>query len=326
VEAGPTTRPSFSKWRIVVPLLLLLGFAVHLAWRIWLIRYVPTVVAHADEDRYLLSARALTGGPGGFGNDTVAFRRLGYPILLAPIYWYVQDPFKVYHYAQLIGAVISAFTFPLAYLFARRVLDTGRLLSLAMAFVGAALPAVVYFSEFSLTDVLFAPLGLAWLLLIHVWLGGRTNVGRVTAAVFAGIVVGYAYVVHVRGIVMLAIHLGLVAVVLLSKRSKYALGIASAVTALLVTRLDWLLKTIVGSSLEHGGIEPDSKMLEAVTDALGFVRMLTDATGQIWYLFAATGGLGLVGVIVAYRAMKEPGDFARRSRWPVRRRCPSTAG
>jgi hypothetical protein len=320
VEAQPSTTTSsasVSKWRFFVPILLLLGFAAHLAWRIWLIRYVPTVVAHADEDRYLLSARALTGGPGGFGNDTVAFRRLGYPVLLAPIYWYVQDPFKVFHYAQLIGAVISSLMFPLAYLFARRVLVAGRPLALAMAFVGAALPAVVYYSEFALTDVLFAPLGLAWLLLIHGWVGGRTNAGRFISASLAGVVVGYAYVIHVRGIVMLAIHLGLVAVIIVAKRGRTLWAVASAVTALLTTRLDWLLKTMLGDRLEHGGIEPDSKMLDAVTDALSFVRMVTDATGQIWYLWAATGGVGLVGLIVAYRAFKAPGDFALKTVYGV---------
>ncbi len=317
-QAGDTATSTTGRgWRFAVPVLLVIGFAAHLAWRIWLIRYVQTVVAHADEDRYLLSARALAGGPGGFGNDTFAFRRLGYPMLLAPIYSYTQDPFRVYHFAQLIGAVINAFTFPLAYLFARRVLATSRPLSLAMAFVAAALPAVVYYSEFALTDVLFAPLGLLWLLLLHGWITGKSSLGRTLAAVGAGAVVGYTYVVHVRGLVLLAVHIGLAIALVLMKRRKFALPLVSAVVAVVVSQLDVLLKAIVGNRLAHGGIEPDTKMWDAITSALGFVRTITDATGQFWYLAAATGGLGILGVIVAFRAVRSQEDFGRKAIYAV---------
>lgn len=311
-NSEPTTKPPKTWRRVLLPIALVLGIAAHIAWRLWLIRYVPTVVAHADEDRYLLSARALAGGPGGFGNDTEAFRRLGYPILLAPIHWYLEDPFKVHRIAQIIGAVVNTLAFPLAYLFARRVIKTGVWLSFVTAFVGALLPAIVYYSQFTLTDVLFAPIGLAWLLLIHGWLVGRSGVGRVAAAMGAGAVVGYAYVTHVRGIVMLAVHIGVIIVVLFAKRGRYPAAIASVVVALLVTSIDWFAKLSLGSRMEHGGVEPDDKLMSAMTSALGIVRTVTDAAGQFWYLGVATGGVAVVGVVVVYRTVRNEGDFARR--------------
>ena len=317
-EGDQAVKPAKAWWRFALPALLVLGLLAHIAWRLWLIRYVPTVVAHADEDRYLLSARALAGGPGGFGNDTAAFRRLGYPLLLTPIYWYMQDPFKVHHVAQIIGAVINALVFPLAYLFARRVLKTGIGLALVVSFLGALLPAVVYYSQFTLTDVLFAPLGLAWLLLIHGWLAGRTATSRLAAAMGAGAVVGYAYVTHVRGLVMLGVHTVVFLFVLWAKRdswdkrTRYTPLIGSAVVALLVASIDWFAKASIGSRMEHGGVEPDDKLMSAVTSALGIVRTLTDAAGQFWYLSVATGGLAAVGLIVVYRAIRNHDDFPRR--------------
>ena len=310
-ETAPAVRTP--PWRIIVPALLLVGYAAHVCWRLWLLRYVPVVVAHADEDRYLLIARSLAGGPGGFGNDTEAFRRLGYPLILAPIYSFTDDPFRVHHLAQMVGAFINALAFPLAYLFARRVLGTGRWLSLGMAFVGAALPAIVYYSQFVLTDVMFAPIGLAWLLLIHGWLAGRTSGSRLAAAIGAGLVVGFAYVVHVRGMVMLGVHLGLVLLVIVAKRGRRMWAAMSAAAAIVATLIDWIAKQALGTTMVHGGQEPNNQMLEALTDALHFVRTLTDATGQLWYLAVATGGLGAVGLVVAWRALRGSGDFVRRT-------------
>jgi hypothetical protein len=280
------------------------GYVLQVAWRLWLARSVPTPVAHSDEDRYLLAARALAGGPGGFGNDTAAFRRLGYPLLLTPIYWFTSDPFKVFNAAQVIGAVINALTFPLAYLFGRRVFGTERRLALGLAFVAATLPSVVYYSEFALADAIFAPLGLGWLLLLHGWLAGRTSLSRAVGAIGAGIVVGYANVVHVRGLVLLGIHLAVLAALVIAQRSRWLLAMASAVAALAMIPLEWAAERLIGDRLVHGGIEPAGPMWSRITHARGIVHILCDAAGQIWYSGVATWGLAAVGLVVAVQRIR----------------------
>lgn len=310
-ESEPTAierRRRSRRWLIVA--LVVLGYLAHVAWRVWLARSVNTPVAHADEDRYLLSARVLAGGPGGLGNDTAAFRRMGYPLLLAPIYQFTNDPFKVYHAAQIFGAFFNALTFPLAYLFARRVLHHTRLIGFGLAFVAAALPAVVYYGEFTLTDVLFAPIGLAWLLLLHAWWTGRTPLTRRLAAVGAGVVVGYAYVVHVRGLIMLGVHVLALLVAAYVKRSRWKAALASLVVALVVTRIDWVAQSVVGDTLIRGGREPQTFVIGRLTDPQGWVRILFDAVGQVWYAGVATWGLGAIGFIVAFARMRgeEPDD------------------
>lgn len=313
--AGETGRgPAIGRWWLVA--LLVVGYAAHVAWRLWLSRSVPTPVAHADEDRYLLAARALAGGPGGLANDTAAFRALGYPLLLSPIYRFTSDPFEVYHAAQAIGALLNALTFPLAYLFGRRVLGAGRWLAVGLAFAVATVPAIAYYSEFVLTDAVFAPLGLGWLLLLHAWLAGRTPRGRVLAAVGAGLVVGYAGVIHVRGMVMLGVHAVVLALLVVTRRSRWVLPVVSVLTATAVSRIEWLAERAVADRLAHGGIEPDNIMLSRLTGARGIVHVVCDAAGQIWYAGVGTWGLAAVGLVVAVQRLRGRdagrGDLAQR--------------
>jgi len=311
-EAGPgedTPVPasdpqSTRSWPWWLGAALVVGYLLQLGWRLWLARSVPTPVAHADEDRYLLAARALAGGPGGLGNDTEAFRRLGYPLILTPIYWFTSDPFKVFHAAQAIGAVVNALTFPLCYLFARRVLHGERRIALIGAFLVATLPTVAYYGEFALTDSIFAPLGLAWLILLHAQLAGRTAWSRGAAALGAGAVVGYVYAMHVRGLVMLGIHGAVLAVLVITRRSRWTLPVASLVAALVVSRLDWVAQRLIGDRLEHGGIEPDGRMWSRLFDARGAVHIICDAAGQIWYTGVGTWGLAAVGLVVAVQRIR----------------------
>jgi hypothetical protein len=297
-DSAQARAGSANRWWLVAALVV--GYLLLVAWRLWLARSVPTPIAHTDEDRYLISARALAGGPGGTGNDTEAFRRMGYPLLLAPIYLFTHDPFKVYPAAQAVGAIINALAFPLAYLFGRRVLGVqSRPVALGLAAVAATLPAVAYYSQFTLTDVLFAPIGLGWLLLLHGWLAGRTPTGRVAAAIGSGAVVGYAFVAHVRGLIMLGIHVLVLAAVVFARRSRWRMALASLVAALLVTRLDWVTEHLLGDAMAYGGVEPDGQLLRRTTSAVGLVHTVCDAAGQIWYAGVGTWGLAAVGLVVA---------------------------
>jgi hypothetical protein len=287
-----------SRWWLLAALAVC--FLLQLGWRLWLARSVTTPVAHADEDRYLLSARVLAGGPGGLGNDTDAFRRMGYPLLLAPIYRFTSNPWTVYHAAQAVGCVVNALAFPLGYLFGRRVLGIERRwLALGLAFVAAMLPAAVYYSEFALTDVLFAPIGLGWLLLLHGWLTARAGWSRWLTALGAGALVGYTYAIHVRGAIMLAIHLAVLFLVVVVRRSRWRVAALSAFVALVLSQVTWLTDHVVGNRLVTGGVEPQTRLSQRLLTAGGLVHTLCDAFGQIWYAGVATWGLAAVGLVVA---------------------------
>jgi hypothetical protein len=299
------------RWSIVA--LLTVGFLVQLAWRMWLAHPLYTPVVLGDESRYLVFARALVGGPGGYGGDTEATRRAGYALLISPMYWFTDEPFAVYRLVQTLNAVINALTFPLAYLFTRRVLGTDRRWAVGVAFVAASLPAVAFFAPFALPNAVLTPLLLGWLLTLHGWITGRTAAARLYAAAGAGAIVGFMYVIHIRALLLLGVH-ALVAVgLLVARRVRPADVLASGVCAAVAMSLHAVLKAMLKGKVITGGTEPENRMVEAFTTVDGILRTVSDGTGQIWYLCVGTWGLAAIGLVVTGYRLARRRDLT----WPT---------
>jgi len=305
------TDPSAATTRRWLVAIFVIGYLLHVGWRLWLIRDLAVPAAHADEDRYLIVARALTGGAGGYSDENGAFRRTGYPLLLAPIYFFTSDPFQVYRGAQVFGIAVNALTFPLGFLFASRVLGAPRRWALGAAFVAAALPAVAFYSEFALTDSLMATLGLAWLLLVHAWL---TATGRrhLLAAIGAGLVAGFVYAMHVRGTFLVLVHVLLTVVILLIRRTRLGPAAASVAAAGAAAAIDKVLKLVLGDAITIYGRSPKSDTVAALTTVDGFLRTVGGTIGQVWYLGVGTAGLGVAGLVVTIWPLLHRSELRRR--------------
>ncbi len=180
--------------------LLFVGFALQVAWRLHLSLPLTGPIAQPDEDGYLLGARVLAGGPEATLPAASIMRPMGYPLLLAPVYLFVQEPVKVYLGVHIVNAVLMAANFPLLYVLGRRLFNTSRVWTAVAAFVLALLPRLVYFGDFALTDVLLPGLLMVLLLAVHEMLTGNR---RLVAGVVAGVAAGYAANTRVRGLVML---------------------------------------------------------------------------------------------------------------------------
>lgn len=283
--------------RRVVAIVLVLGYLANVAWRLYLVRHLDVPAAHADEDGYLVAARALAGGAGGFSTDNAAFRRVGYPLLISPVYWFTSDPWQVYRGTQVMNALINALTLPLAYVFGVRVLRTPRSWALAGAFVVAAMPAVVFYGEFAITDAVIATLGLCWLLLLHAWLTAGTPGRRLAAAAASGLVVGFIYVVHVRGLMLVLVQAMVVAVVLLLRRASRWSGLLALAGTAAAALLDPLLKYALADKIIILGRSPRKQAEDSVTTLHGMARAISNGFGQLWYLGVGTWGLGAVGLL-----------------------------
>jgi hypothetical protein len=285
---------------------LVVGYLLQVAWRLWLSRNLTAPPAHADEDAYLIAARALAGGPGGGTTENPEFRRLGYPMLLAPVYWFTHDPFVVYRAVHVVNAALNALAFPLAYLFARRVGGLSRPWALAGAFVVSVMPAVAFYAQFALTDSVLATLGLCWLLLLHRWLAAGVPRARLLGAAGSGLVAGYFYATHVRGMMVLATHLIFVAGVVVLRRSSVRLALASVGGAVVGAGLDPALKLMIRGEIVTWGRSPTSGTMQTLTSPGGLLRVLGNTDGQLWYLSVATLGVGAVGLIAAALPLRRP--------------------
>ncbi|UWZ39832.1 hypothetical protein Drose_17395 [Dactylosporangium roseum] len=284
------------RWIVVA---VVVGYLLQVGWRVWLSRHLDVPAAHADEDGYLVAARVLAGDAGGQTTDNETFRRMGYPMLISPVYWFTQDAFTVYRSVLVINAVLNALVFPLLYLYARRTLVLPTRTALGGAFVAAAMPAVVFYSQFALTDAVLGTMVIAWLVLAHTWLAGTTTHARVLGALGSGAVAGLLFVTHIRGTMVVLVHVLLTVTVLVLRRSGWATTLAAIAGAGVVMTLDPILKAVSADAIDTAGNSPTGTTVNAITTLSGLGRMLGTADGQLWYLCIGTFGVGAVGVITA---------------------------
>jgi len=296
VESDTARRKLSGRWIVIA---VIVGYLLQVGWRVWLSRHLNVPAAHADEDGYLVAARVLAGGPGGETTDNETFRRMGYPMLISPVYWFTQDTFTVYRSVLVINAVLNALVFPLLYLYARRTLALPARTALGGAFVAAAMPAVVFYSQFALTDSVLGTMVIAWLVLAHTWLAGTTARVRVLGALGSGAMAGLLFVTHIRGTMVVLVHVLLIITVLLLRRSGWATTLAAIAGAGVVMTLDPILKAVSANAIDTAGNSPTNTTIKAFTTLSGLGRLLGTTDGQLWYLCVGTFGLGAIGIIAA---------------------------
>ena len=284
------------KW--LFALLLVAGWLVQAGLRAWCSRAQVLPLDNPDETAYLIAARFLGGGPAADFSGGTLYRG-GYPLLITPVYWFTSHPATVYHAVLLINAAVSAVVMPLGYLTCRR-LGLGRWVAYGVAMVAALLPAGFFFSEYAIADAIFPVVTLAWLLAIHSWLVAASPRARYTAAIGSGVLSGYAYAVHPRGLVLLA---GYVAVgIFIAWRRPAARGsaAAAALTVVVTAGAGWALDRYLASALYAEGTRSLSgQLLSTLESPYGAIHMAEMAGGQLWRLVIGSWGIAGIGLVAA---------------------------
>ncbi|WP_328338348.1 hypothetical protein [Micromonospora sp. NBC_00421] len=297
--ADPSGQPA-GRGRRLVPVLLVVGWLLGVGWRMWLSRHVPLPIAHTDEDSYLHTARALAGGPGGFSSENGPLRRIGYPLLISPAFLGERDFTDSYRLVQLINAAVNAAVLPLAYLLVRRLVPVRRAVALAAAAVAATLPATVFYAGVAMIDAVLAPLVLAWLLAVHHWV---RRPGPLVAAV-VGTLVGAFHLLHSRGLVIVGVHVGLVLLLFLRRRTSPAQVLAAVLPVLALALLNEAVIRLLGDRVYLLGDPPGGGTVRAVASGPGLLRVGAAVATQLWYLVVVTFGLagvawaGAVGILL----------------------------
>ncbi|TYB46465.1 hypothetical protein [Actinomadura chibensis] len=311
-DAPPPRRRGGGRWTW----LFVLGWLAQVAVRLWLGSGQAVPVATPDESGYLFAARVLTGGPDADMSYGTVYRG-GYPLLLTPAFWLTDDPVSVYRFALVVNALLSAAMLPLAFLLLRLLQVRGRW-AYVFAHVTVALPCVLFYSEFALTDAILPVILVGWLLLVHRWLtapppDGRDAAVRVhLAGAGASLLVAYAYACHSRGAVLLVAHGALVAAAVACRWRSWRAAALALLTAAAGTAGAMLLNA---SLLPHmypaGDNNLSGNVVQRLSDARGWAWMLSLGTGQVWYQSVATGGVAAIGLVaVAYAAVRPGGALA----------------
>ncbi|MBM7493594.1 hypothetical protein JOD64_004816 [Micromonospora luteifusca] len=306
--AAESTDPAPAR-RWLVPVLLVVGWVLSVAWRMWLSRHIVLPIAHTDEDSYLNTARALAGGPGGFSSENDLLRRVGYPMLISPAFLGDRDFSDSYRIVQLINAMANSTLLPLAYLLGRRLLRLRRSHALLGALAAATLPATVFYAGIAMIDTVMAPLVVAWLLAVHRWIG---RPGPVAAAT-VGLLVGGFHLLHSRGLVIVAVHAGLVLLLFVRRRISPPAVLAALLPVLAMALVNEAAIRYLGNKVYLLGSTPGGGTVEAVASVQGVVRVSAGVATQLWYVVVITFGMAGVAWAAAVRELWRPrhGDAAR---------------
>jgi hypothetical protein len=295
--ASSSERPTRWLWA----LLLVLGWLAQTALRLWLMRGQTVPLAVPDEPAYLIAARVMAGGvPDNFSYSTLY--PSGYPLLFTPLFWFshfAHNPAAAYRAVLDINAPIGALLLPLSYVAGRR-LELSRGQAYGVAMVAALLPAGLFYTEYAMTDAIFPVLVLAWLLATHTWLTGRTARACYLAAAGSGLLAGYLWAVHSRGLVIVAGYL--VVGFLVWKRYIAPRGtLIAAAAGLLVTAVPcWLLNRYLASQLYPNGarsLSGEAKL--RLNNAHGVVLVIEMAFGQMWRFMLDGWGVAAIGLVAA---------------------------
>jgi hypothetical protein len=303
VEAGADVAPHRSWWtgrRLAV--LLAAGWLVQAGLRAWFSRQQSLPLANPDETAYLIAARVLAGGVGANFSGSTLYQG-GYPLLIAPVYWFTSNPVIVYHAVVLINAVISALVMPLGYLACRR-LGLDRPVGYAVATIAALVPAGFFYSQYAMADAIFPVVMLAWLLTVHSWLTATSPRLRYAAAAGSALLAGFAYTIHSRGLVMLFGYAVLAAAVAWRRRAYRPSALAAALAALVMVAAGWSLNHYLTAALYPQGARSLSGQLRSTLENVnGVLHVFEMAAGQAWRLTLDSWGIAMLGLIAALAAI-----------------------
>ena len=294
-------RRAARRWALLVAV----GWLLEAGLRVWFSRAQSVPLANPDESAYLIAARVLAGGPAtDFSYSTLY--QAGYPLLIAPVYWFTSNAVAVYHSVLVINAAISAALMPLAYVAGRR-LGLNRPAAYAVGAVTALVPAGFFYAEYAMTDAIYPVLVLAWLLTVHSWLTARTARGQYAAAAGSALLAGYAYAVHSRGTVIV---LGYVAVgVLVAWRRLAPRRTVAAAALVLVATVGagWLLDRYLSSTMYPEGTRDLSAQAASTLHSVhGAINVFEMAAGQLWRLVLDSWGLAGIGLFAAVAVIVRP--------------------
>ena len=281
--------------------LLVAGWLCQAGLRAWFGRMQVMPLANPDETAYLIAARVLAGGPGADLSGSTLYPG-GYPLLITPVYWFTSNPATVYHAVLMINAAISAAIMPLGYLVCRR-LGLGRPAAYGVATVAALVPAGFFYSQYAMTDAVFPVITLAWLLATHSWLTASSARGRYAAAAGSALLAGFAYMVHSRGLVLLAGSAAIAAFMAWRrpdpKTARRSVA-AAALIALATVGAAWTLNRYLAAAIyPEGARSLSGQMTTRLHSVQDMIHVFEMAVGQLWRLVLDSWGIAGIGLVAA---------------------------
>ncbi len=279
-------------------LLLVAGWLVQAGLRAWFSRMQVVPLANPDESAYLIAARVLAGGPAADLSGSTLYQG-GYPLLIAPVYWFTHNPVTMYRAVLMINAAVSAALMPLAYVAGRR-LGLGRPAAYGAAALTATVPAGFFYSEYAMTDAIFPVVVVAWLLAAHSWLTASSARGRYAAAAGSALLAGYAYAIHLRGLVIVVAYAAFGLLIAWRRLAPRRTVVAAGAALLVAVGAGWALNHYLAWTIYPAGARSLGEQMATRMDSVhGAIDVFEMAAGQLWRLVLDGWGIAGLGLVAA---------------------------
>ena len=277
----------------------LLAAVVVTVVRLWISRGRDEYAIWPDEPSQLAVARFIGGGTRWNMYDHSVWRPL-FGTLLAPAYWFTDDPETVLRAGLVLNAVLGGASAALLVVIARRLTDASSAQSAVLSVIVSLVPGALFTTDFVFAESLLVALYLATLLGLFVF-HESPSLGR---GVVAGVAAAAAFATHSR---MLPLAFVVVATAVLAAARRRLSG-RDAIAVVAVTGAAVFLASVYTSYVvDRLWREPSSRnSIGGVVDQLGNgTAVLVSAVGQLWYLLVASAGVVAYGVVVLARAASE---------------------
>lgn len=305
--------------------LLVVGYVLQLALRVAVSVGRDGPTNFADETGYLANARVMSGGVAG-ELSMAAFYRGGYSLLLLPAYWLGEGPRTDYQYVLATNALLSSLVFPLVYVLLTRVFRVPVRTALIVAFLAALYPPLVVTTQFAWAESLLPVLVLLAAITLAAVVTAPQPRAAVGWAIACGSCAGALYTTHGRTAPMVVLLLVLLLALALLRHDLAVSAVAGAVATVAVTLAGQVLNNWL--TARSWGQRHDSELQRVLDNArdLGSLENVAAlGVGQYWYVFVATFGLIVLGLVHLGTCLL-PSDPLRRRLRPGWAASQETAG
>ena len=276
---------------------LVVGYLLQLVLRVAISVGRDGPTNFADETGYLANARVMSGGVAG-ELSRAGFYRGGYSLLLLPAYWLGDGPRSDYQYVLAANALLSSLVFPLVYVLLTRVFRVPIRTALVAAFLAALYPPLVVTTQFAWAESLLPVLVLLAAITLAAVVTASQPRAAVGWAIACGSCAGALYTTHGRTAPLVVLLLAVLLVIALLRHDLAVSAVAGAAATVAVMLAGQALNNWL--SARNWGQSHDSdlqRVLENARDVGSLGNVAALGMGQYWYVFVATFGLVVLGLV-----------------------------
>lgn len=257
----------------------------------------------ADEIGYLTNGAFIAGHFVGSASSYHA----GYSFLLAPLFYFLDDPRLVWRGVLIFNAAMWGLSLGLVHDFARRFFPAASRLMLFLA----TLLVAAYPANLAMSGYAFSQSAVAFFFMLSVWTLFQVDLRRPLTVIPHAIFVGLQFWIHPTGAVAPIASLLALAPLVVASRQYRILALHAVVSLGLVAAYRYGVEPWRIAGMTPGGGDPGlhypglEKVAAVILEPATWSKLFGSALGQLSYNVIATFGVSVLGAVEILRRWRQ---------------------